>query len=86
MLTSKDLDGAIKTLRELESRDSEKFKKENLGLVLAKCYEEQKNLMAAVEVLQSMRNYYPRVEFIDRRIKNLKERAALQPGAKGLKK
>jgi tetratricopeptide (TPR) repeat protein len=86
MLTSKDLDGAIKVLRELEMRDQEKFRQENLGLVLAKCYEEQKNLLAAVEVLQSMKAYYPRQEFIDRRIKSLKERAALQPGAKGLKK
>lgn len=86
MLTSKDLDGAIKVLRDLEKRDPERFKKELMGLVLAKCYEEQKNLLAAVEVLQTMRSYYPRKEFIDRRIKSLRERAALLPGAKGWKK
>lgn len=86
LLTSKDLDGAIKVLRDLEKKDPENFKKENLGLILAKCYEEQKNLLAAVEVLQSMRSYYPRPQFLDQRISSLKERAALLPGAKGLKK
>lgn len=86
MLTSKDLDGAIKVLRDLEKRDAERFKKELMGLVLAKCYEEQKNMLAAVEVLESMRSYYPRTEFLNRRIKSLKERAALLPGAKGLRK
>lgn len=86
LLTSKDLDGAIKVLRDLEKRDPDNYKKENLGLILAKCYEEQKNLLAAVDVLQAMRPYYPRQEFLDRRIANLKERAALLPGAKGLKK
>ncbi len=86
MLTSKDLDGAIKVLRDLEKRDPERFKKELMGLVLAKCYEEQKNLLSAVDVLESMRSYYPRTEFLNRRIANLKERAALLPGAKGLKK
>lgn len=86
MLTSKDLDGAIKVLRDLEKRDPDRFKKELMGLVLAKCYEEQRNLLAAVEVLESMRSYYPRTEFLNRRIKSLKERAALLPGAKGFRK
>lgn len=86
MLTSKDLDGAIKVLRDLEKRDPERFKKELMGLILAKCYEEQKNLLGAVEVLESMRPYYPRTEFLDRRIKSLRERATLLPGAKGWRK
>lgn len=86
MLTSKDLDGAIKVLRDLEKRDPDRYKQEFMGLVLAKCYEEQKNLLAAVEVLESMRSYYPRTEFLNRRIASLKERAALLPGARGLKK
>ncbi len=86
MLTSKDLDGAIKVLRDLEKRDPDRFKQELMGLVLAKCYEEQKNMLAAVEVLESMRPYYPRTDFLTRRIKSLRERAALLPGARGLKK
>ena len=86
LLTSKDLDKAVQQLEELKQKDPARSKNENLDLVLAVTYEEQKNFAKAIETLEDMRSYYPRKDFIERRIKTLKDRQAQLPGAKGLKK
>ncbi|MES2962742.1 MAG: tetratricopeptide repeat protein [Bdellovibrionota bacterium] len=85
-LTTKELDDAIKTLNELIRQDPERAKEEKVGLLLAICYEEQKNFSKAVETLVSIRDFYPRRDFIDNKIRALKEREYHQPGARGLKK
>ncbi len=85
-LTSKDLDGAIATLKNLKERDPQKSKADFTDLELAMCYEEKKDFANAIQTLQGMRAYYPRKEFLDRRIRSLKERQSYLPGAKGLKK
>jgi tetratricopeptide (TPR) repeat protein len=85
-LTGKQLDGAIAVLKKLIENYPERSKKESIGLVLAICYEEQKNFAKAIETLQAVRVYYPRKEFVDRRIKSLRERQSYLPGARGLKK
>ncbi len=85
-LTSRDIDGAIATLKDLKQRDPQKAKADFTDLALAVCYEEKKDFGNAILTLQGMRTYYPRKEFLDRRIRSLKERASYLPGAKGLKK
>lgn len=85
-LTNKQLDEAIDVLKRLLDEYPERSKSETIGLVLALCYEEQKNFPKAIETLESIKEYYPRKQFIENRIKTLKERQTYLPGAKGLKK
>ena len=85
-LTTKKLDDAIKTLKEMIRRFPVRAREETIGLVLAVCYEEQKNYGKAVETLESLKKDYPRREFLENRIKTLRERQSLMPGAHGLHK
>lgn len=86
LLTTKKLDDAIVVLRQLIEKYPERSKAETIGLILAVCYEEQKNFVKAIETLESIKNTYPRRSFIENRIKALRERQSYLPGAKGLKK
>ena len=85
-LSTKKLEDAVDTLQELMKRYPTRAKKETVGLVLAICYEEQKSYSKAIETLQATRDDYPRKGFIDSKIKTLRERQSLQPGARGLHK
>jgi tetratricopeptide (TPR) repeat protein len=85
-LNTNRLDEAIKVLQELLNRYPERSKKETVGLQLAVCYEEKKDYAKAVETLETVKVTYPTPEFIEMRIRRLKERQSYQPGAKGLKK
>jgi len=85
-LSTKKLDDAIETLQDLMKRYPDRSKHETVGLVLAVCYEEQKNFAKAVETLEAIKNDYPRKGFIESKIKLLRERQSLQPGARGLHK
>lgn len=85
-LTTKKLDDAISALRDLIAKYPVRSKAETIGLVLAICYEEKKDFGKAIETLESIRNEYPRKGFIEGKIKALKERQTLLPGARGLKK
>lgn len=85
-LTTKKLDDAIAALKEVIAKYPERAKAETIGLVLAICYEEKKDFPKAVETLESIKNDYPRKSFIENKIKALKERQSLLPGARGLKK
>ena len=85
-LATKQIDEAISVLRKLIVDYPERSKTESVALILALCFEEQKNYGKAIETLESIRNTYPRKDFIEKRIKVLRERQAYLPGAKGLKK
>ncbi len=86
LLTTKRLDDAITVLNKLVADYPVKARTEAIGLVLALCYEEQKNYSKAIETLQGLKATYPRKSFIENRIKTLKERQGYLPGARGLKK
>lgn len=86
LLAAKKHDEAIEVLKSLIATYPEKSKTESVGLILAVCYEEQKNYAKAIETLNSIRDTYPRRAFLDQKIKTLKERQTLLPGARGLKK
>ncbi len=85
-LTTKKLDEAIDALKKLMADYPERSRIEAIGLILAVCYEEQKNYAMAIETLQLIRDTYPRRAFVDQKIKTLRERQTLLPGARGLKK
>ena len=85
-LTTKKLDDAIATLKQIMDKYPERAKSETIGLTLAVTYEEQKNFAKAIETLESIKDSYPRKDFIRQRIKILRERQSYLPGAKGLKK
>lgn len=86
LLTKKSLDDAAAVLRLILEKYPERSKTEQIGLVLAVTYEEQQNYAKAIEVLESIKNVYPRKAFIEGKIKTLKERQSLLPGARGFRK
>lgn len=85
-LTTKDLDNASSVLRRLMVENPEKARAENIGLILSVTFEEARNFNRAIEVLEEMKETYPRRAFIEAKIKALRERQSFQPGARGLKK
>lgn len=76
---------AAKALEQLMVRFPERAKKENIGINLALCYEELGVYKEALRVLESLKDYYKPKEYIDLRIKKLKDRLLNQP-QKRLKK
>lgn len=86
LLTEKKLDEAIATLTKLDREFPERSKKEGVGLNLAVCYEEKGDFNRAIEILEKVKLSYQNPEFIELKIKRLKERRENLPGAQGLKK
>lgn len=85
-LTQKNFKLAVTVLTELMEEYPEKSLKENVGLTLAVCYEENGDFKSAIRVLESYREKYQPKEYIDLRIKRLLERQKNAPGAKGFRK
>ncbi len=85
-LGAKRLEEAVTVVKEILSKYPEKSKLETVPLMLAVCYEEQNNFIEAIATLEQLRANYPNKAFIDKRIRALKERQSLLPGAHGLKK
>lgn len=85
-LTTKKVDSAINIFKDLLKSNPQKAQSENVGINLSVAYEEKKDFVKAIEILESVKDSYPTQEFIELKIKRLKERAQNQPGAKGLKR
>jgi len=83
---TRNLDGAILTYTDLIKNYPEKARAENITMNLVVCYEEQESFDKAIAVLESARSGYKDTEFIDLKIKRLRERKANLPGSKGLRK
>lgn len=83
---TRHLDDAVKTYEELIKTYPEKSRSENVAMNLVVCYEEQEAFDKAIQTLESQRPYQKDQEFIDLKIKRLKERKANLPGSKGLRK
>jgi tetratricopeptide (TPR) repeat protein len=77
---------AADVLADVIKQQPERAQKENLHLSLVVCYEDSKEFDRAIEVLESMRSWYAHPDFLDLRIKRLKERSSNQPGAQGWKR
>ncbi len=86
LLSSKDLAKAIPIYVELLKDFPKESLKDDIALNLAVCYEDQERYDKAIETLTELKKDTANPEFIDLRIKRLKEREAQQPGAHGLRK
>ncbi len=85
-LSSKDQQNAVNIYVDLLKSYPEQAKKDDIGLSLAVSYEDQERYDKAIEVLTSLKKESEKPEYLDLRIKRLKERLAQQPGAHGLRK
>ncbi len=86
LIAQKEFSKAAALFKELIKDYAEKAQHENVPLTLAVCYEEAGELKEALVVLEGLRKTYQPPEYIDLRIKRLKERQKNQPGAKGFRK
>lgn len=77
---------AIKTYQEILEKFPDRAKKDNVAMNIIICYEDLEAFDSAIERLVSLRATYPDPEFIDLKIKRLKERKANLPGSRGLRK
>ncbi|MEQ1664254.1 MAG: tetratricopeptide repeat protein [Bdellovibrionales bacterium] len=77
---------AIKTYEEISREFPEKAKQNNVAMNIAVCFEEIEAFDKAIAELENMREGYRDPDFIDLKIKRLKDRKANLPGSKGLRK
>lgn len=82
-LAKKDIPKAILVFKELLEKFPERSQKENVGLTLSVCYEEEGDFRSAIDTLNDMKKYHPMPDYIDIRIQRLQQRLKNQPGAKG---
>ncbi len=76
---------AAKSFERMMAQFPEKSKKENIGINLALCFEELGAYKDALKTLEEMKSYYQPKDYIDLRIKKIKDRLLNQP-KKRLKK
>ncbi len=85
-LTTKKLDEAAQLFKSIIKEYPEEASKENIPLSLAVTYEEKGNFAEAIDLLDKLKKGHPAPDFLELRIKRLKERLLNQPGARGLTK
>lgn len=86
LVAQKDFVSAAEMYRLVMREFPEEAPKENVPLQLAVCYEEDKKYKEAIAVLEGMRETYKPPEYIELRIKRLREKMKNQPGARGFRK
>lgn len=84
LVAQKDYIKAIFVYNEILKKFPDLSKKENVSLTLAVCYEENNQFKESIQILETLKDTYKPAEYIELRIKRLKERLKNQPGAKGL--
>lgn len=84
LVAQKQFAKAIVIYNELLKKFPEQSKKENVNLTLAVCFEENNQFKESIEILEKLKDTYKPAEYIELRIKKLRERLKNQPGAKGL--
>lgn len=73
-ISDKKFADAVKSLEALAKRYPERSKKENVGLNLSLCHEELGNQEAAIRALEETKGTYESKDYIDLRIKKIRER------------
>lgn len=86
LVAQKNYKDAVAQFVALLENNPERAGKENVILTLAVCYEENFEFKQAIQVLEKYRNIHNQPEYIDLRIKRLKERMKNAPGARGMRK
>ena len=82
LLTKKEIEPAIQVYRQLLAEYPELSKKEKVGISIAVAYEDMNALDKAISILEEIRPSYDDADFIDIKIKRLKERIANLPGVR----
>src|SRR5690606_29115998 len=72
--TMKKLDEAITIFEGLEKEYPQLSEAQKVGTLIAACYEEKQDYAKAIEILSKLRNKSNRPDFIDLKIRRLKER------------
>jgi tetratricopeptide (TPR) repeat protein len=83
LVAAKRLSEAAQMWEAILKEFPEKSQKENVAMNLVVCYEEMKDFNRAIEVLERMREGYAHPDFLDLRIRRLRERMGNQPGGQG---
>lgn len=86
LVAQKQFTKAVEVFKMIIDTYPDKSFKENVGLILAICYEENDDYKSALKVLESYRGKYNPPEYIELRIKRIQERQKNAPGAKGFRK
>jgi len=84
LVAQKQFAKAIVVYNDILKKFPDLSKKENVSLTLAVCYEENNQFKESIEILERLKDIYKPADYIELRIKRLKERLKNQPGAKGL--
>lgn len=82
-LAEKNLSKAIDIYSKVLKDFPQMAQKENVALTLAICFEEIKDFSKAIETLEILKKTHPMPEYVDVRIKRLRERQKNAPGARG---
>lgn len=85
-IAQKEYPKAIELLKAVIAAYPERARQETVAQTLAVCYEETGNFKEAIQTLESIKDHHPNPDYVELRIKRLKERSKNQPGAKGLRK
>jgi tetratricopeptide (TPR) repeat protein len=85
-LGQKDLEKAAEMFQEILGQFPKRAMQDNVGLTLAVAYEEQQDYKSAIKILESMIPYFNPKEYLELRVKRMKERQSNAPGAKGFRK
>lgn len=85
-IAKKDISKAAEVLKSVIGQYPEKAAKENVYLTLAVAYEEMRDYKSAMETLEALKRYHPMPEYIEIRIKRLRDKVKIQPGARGMRK
>ena len=85
-MTDKQHEAAIEVYEQMLDAFNDRAIGEGVPLSLASVFEDIEKFSEAIEVLESYKPVGPSAEFIEFKIKKLKERMKNQPGARGLRK
>lgn len=83
---TKRVEAAVKVYEDVVENFPDCAKADNVAMNIIVCYEEMEAFDKAITKLEKLRSSYSDREFIDLKIKRLKERLANLPGSKGLRK
>ncbi len=86
LIADKKYDEASVILRDLLTKHRDQAIRENVPMTLAVALEEQKDFKGAISILESVKASHPVPEYVELRLKRLRERLLNQPGARGWKK
>jgi tetratricopeptide (TPR) repeat protein len=85
-VAQKNFQKAAEVFKHIIEKFPERALKENVYLVLSLSFEENGDYSKAQEILESIKDQYQPREYIELRLKRIRERARNQPGARGYRK